>query len=918
MSVHAAGIHQADQTAGLAQEMLDKMTPEERVGQLFLVGFNGSNAGEQSQIYTLITRYHVGGTILDASNDNFVAAPDTIPAAYTLISQLQNAAYQASLSLPVNTPEAGTPTPLPEPTTIPANYIPLVVGISQNGDGYPNDQILSGLTSLPDLMAIGATWDPALAEKVGAVAGQELSSLGFNLFLGPSLDVLETPASTLLNGLNANVFGGDPYWVGVMGSAYITGLHKGSNNRILVIADHFPGRGSADRPPGEEPATVRKSLEQLKQIELAPFIAVTGTAQTPQSTVDGLLVSHIRYQGFQGNIRSTTQPVSLDHQSLSQILSLPSFSSWYAAGGLIVSDDLGSQTVRLFYDPGGSSFQSRQVALDAFLAGNDMLNMGNIISTDTKDNFESVVQAIDFFSQKYLGDPAFAKRVDDTVLRILSAKYRLFGSFDSEKVMPGESGLSQLASFEDVSFEVARRASTLISPDKSDLETVLPSPPELPDHIVFITDTRTGKQCSTCNDEQMLAVDSLQNVIKRLYGSQAGGQVLSGRLISFSLDSIAGILQGGAGNQDLETSLNQSNWVVISMLDAEPGQAQTILLRRFLSERQDLLRDKHVIVFAFNAPFFLDSTDISKLTAYYCLYSKSSPFIEVAARLLFRELSPNGTLPVSVAGIGYDLLSATAPDPNQVVELTLDVVPQPTPTAGNQTSEEPTPTSSFRVGDTFTVRTGTIVDHNGHAVPDGTGVRFRMTMSGSGGFVQQMDSATVDGIARASFNIDRPGLLEISATSEPAITSVVLQLNVTSEGSSVTVVTPTPIPEFTPTPTQIIPTPTMEPVPPIEQGHFGFPGWLLMTLLLSVYGFLAYWLGNRLAGSSWGLRWALGVVMGGLLAYTYMAIRLPGTLAFLNLSGLSGLMGLVLLGGTAGFGSAYGWFRMTRSKKRSN
>ncbi len=274
-----------------------------------------------------------------------------------LIAQLQNARMAGLARLTRGHRHTGTPTtPAPTPTSTPANYIPLFIGISQDGDGYPNDQILNGLTPLPDLMALGATWNPALAEQVGAVAGKELSSIGFNLYFGPSLDVLESPGSTLGNGLGASAFGGDPYWVGAMGSAYITGLHTGSNGRLMVIADHFPGRGSADRPAGGEPATVRKSLEQLKQIELAPFFSVTGNASTPESTADGLLVSHIRYQGFQGNIRSTTRPVSFDPQALSQILSLPAFATWRAAGGLMVSDDLGSQTVRQFYDPGGQSF----------------------------------------------------------------------------------------------------------------------------------------------------------------------------------------------------------------------------------------------------------------------------------------------------------------------------------------------------------------------------------------------------------------------------------------------------------------------------------------------------------------------------------------------------------------------------------
>ena len=915
--VRASGADQKSSAAADAQLMLGKMTPEEKVGQLFLVAFTGSNINEKSQIYDLITRYHIGGVVLMAGNDNFATAPDTVKSAYQLIAQLQGVEKKASEIQPA-TPDTITPTPLPVPTAVPANYIPLFIGVSQDGDGYPNDQILNGLTPLPDLMALGATWDPSLAEKVGVVAGQELSSIGFNLYFGPSLDVLESPEATLSNGLDANVFGGNPYWVGAMGSAYISGLHNGSNGRIAVIADHFPGRGSADRPAGEEPATVRKSLEQLKQIELAPFFAVTGNAQTPPSVADGLLVSHTRYQGFQGNIHSTTRPVSFDPQALSQILSLPAFASWRTAGGLMISDDLGSQTVRLFYDPGGQSFQARLVALDAFLAGNDLLNMGNIVSSDVKDNYSSVIQTMDFFTQKYLADSAFAKRVDDADLRILTTKYRVYGDFASTTVVPPESGLANLGKSDAITVEVARQAATLISPDKLDLETVLPTAPLVNDHIIFLTDTRNGNQCSACGDQPMLAIDALQNSIFRLYGSQAGGQVIAGRLISYSFDSLAGIVSGGLGNPELEDSLNQSNWVIINMLNAEPGQPQTTLLHRFLTERQDLVRNKHVVVFAFNAPFFLDATDISKVTAYYCLYSKSAPFVEVAARLLFRELSPVGTLPVSVAGINYDLLFATSPDPSQVIDLSLDLPLIPTPAAGSVSTVQPTSTPSLRVGDTLSVRTGIIIDHNGHQVPDGTGVQFNVSLNGTGGVVQQINSVTTQGVARASFNIDRPGLLSISASSDPAITSLVLQLNVTSQGSSVTVVTPTPIPEFTPTPTEVPSTPTPTPTPssPIAQGYPGFTGWLAAVLILCASGFLAYWLGDKLAATRWGMRWAMCVVLGGLLAYTYLAIRMPGAAAYLHRSGWSGMLGVVLIGAALGFGGAYAWFRISRGSRK--
>jgi beta-N-acetylhexosaminidase len=543
--------------------------------------------------------------------------------------------------------------------------------------------------------------------------------------------------------------------------------------------------------------------------------------------------------------------------------------------------------------------------------------VGNIISTDAEDNYTTVVQTLDFFVQKYRGDPAFAKRVDDAVLRILTMKYRLYREFSVDEVIPPVTGLEQLGNSDSTTFEVARRSATLISPDTLDLETVLPSPPLVNDHLIFLTDTRAGKQCSSCDEEQMLAVDALQNAVLRLYGTQTGDKVIPGRQVSFPLSSISGILEGGLGNQELEDALRQSDWLIINMLDAEPGEVQTTLLKKFLSERQDLIRDKYIIVFAFNAPYFLDATDISKVTAYYCLYGKTSPFVQEAAGLLFRELSPDGTLPVSVTGIGYDLSSATTPDPNQVIDLSLELPSFPTPIVGDQVFLQPTSTPSFRVGDTLSARTGIIVDHNGHPVPDGTAIQFRIAVNGAGGLVQQIDSVTSHGVARASFNIDRPGLLEISASSDPAISSVVIQLTVTSEGSSVIVVTPTPVPEFTPTPTILVPTPTVVVTyTPMEKGYPGFTGWLTSVILLCIFGALAYRFGSRLAGTGWGARWAICAVLGGLLAYTYLAIRLPGAAEYLQRGGWSGMIGMDLLGAVIGFASGYGWFRLAKGSRK--
>ncbi|HNH06208.1 MAG TPA: glycoside hydrolase family 3 N-terminal domain-containing protein [Anaerolineales bacterium] len=876
--------------------ILNSMTPEERVGQLFLVTFTGTDTSVNSQINDLISRYHVGGVVLLAENDNFIAAPDTASGTHALIDGLQQLEWQASIN-PSEDATAGQ-----EDTD--SAYIPLFVGIAQEGNGYPTDQILNGLTPLPSEMAIGATWNTDFAMRVGAVRGQELSALGFNLYLGPSLDVLEVPAVSG-GDLGIRVFGGDPYWVGEMSRAYVTGLHTGSDNQLLVVAKHFPGVGGSDRLPEEEVSTVRKSLEQLKQIELYPFFAVTGNAITPESTADGLLVSHIRYQGFQGNIRATTRPISFDPQALKQILALPQFSTWQTNGGLIISDDLGTQAVSEFYASGGGQFSARTAARDAFLAGNDMLYLGNITSSDFPDTFTTTTRIIEFFAQKYREDPAFAQRVDESAARILAVKARLYGNFTLQNTLVPAFRLTNIGTAAEVPFEVARNAATLISPELQDLAAVMPLPPQVDESMVFITDTANIKQCTDCLEQPTLAVDALQQAVLQLYGPQSGNQTNNFRLASYSLQNLETLLNGEE-TPFIEDDLTRAGWVIFSLTDAAQGQAN--LISRFLRERPDLLREKRVILFAFGAPYYFDTTTISKFTAYYALYSKQPQFVDVAARLLFQELSPVGASPVSISAVGYELISVMAPNPNQIIPLFLDLKPVATGTESPLTPE-PTPIPLFKIGDTIAIRTGVIQDRNGHPVPDGTVVQFSMKLTGEGaGILQQEDAVTTQGVARAAFGLDKPGLLEISVVSEPAVISEVVQLDVSQSGAvAVTVV----VPELT---EAIEPTPEATPVEVVDayiskEGYPRFSAWLVAMLFMVFSIWVVYSTGIRIIDRHSALRWSLGIALGGLLAYNYLAFGLFNSMSWLTVSGLSGVVLFVFIGELMGFVAGWVWSR---------
>jgi len=888
-----------------AADLLAMLTPEERVGQLFLISFKGPEAGAGSptgnQIYDLIVNHHIGGVMLSATNDNFVGVDQTIALAESLTGQLQRNEYAASQSLQTN--------PVTKESFRPA-YVPLFIGISQEGDGYPYDQILSGMTPLPSPMAIGATWNTNLAYQVGDVLGKELAALGFNLLIGPSLDVIESPNTESGSDLGIRTFGGDPYWVGRMGQSYIAGIHQGSNNQIAVVAKHFPGFGGSDRLPEEEVATVRKSLEQLKQIELAPFFSVTGNAPDQITTADALLTSHIRYQGFQGNIRATTKPVSFDTQAFSQLMNLTPFSTWRQDGGIMISDDLGSRAVRRFYDPTGQTFNSRLVARDAFLAGNDLLYLGDFRASADPDTYTTVILTLDFFAQKYREDAAFAQRVDESVLRILTLKYRLYGNtFSLTDTLPDQSGIAQLGSSTQVTFDVARQAATLISPSLDELDDAIPDPPQRNDRIVFISDARIFQQCSLCRQELVLNPDALEAAVTRLYSGS--GQILPGNLQSYSFQDLQDMLIAGTGSLQIENDLRQADWIVVAMLNTTPSIPSSLAFRQFLDQRPDLLQGKNIIAFALNAPYYLDATDISKLTAYYGLFGRSSKFIEVAAKLLFQELQPEGALPVTVEGAGYDLNTATFPGPDQTIALFLDLSAS---TGSGTPAPDPTLGPIFRVGDMIPVRTGVILDHNGHIVPDGTPVQFILVHNGDAVPSQQSEAQTIQGIARASLRVDRSGTISIRAQSDPATLSELLTYEIPFENITSTppppTNTPTPLPTATEVPTETptnTPSPTPTPIVVGPRGQVNLGDWLGSLLVASLIGGANYWLISQKRGLLWGVRGGLITLACGLLAYIYLALDLPGSKILIENAGIFGVLVVAALGAAIGASAAWAW-----------
>jgi len=880
-----------------AVALAERLSPEEKVGQLFLITFDGLEISPESDVYQLITDYNIGGVVLRSENNNF-SDVNAGQKTFELISGLQSIDWADQKDLPVS----------PELSYF-NGYIPLFIGISQPGGMYPYDQMINGITSVPSQMAVGATWDPANAEEIGKLVGNQLEPMGFNLFFGPSIDVLDITYGKGEENLGVRTFGGDPYWVGEMGAAYISGIHQGSNNRITVIAKNFPGRGSSDRLPEEEVATVRKSLEQLKLIELAPFFKVTDLENPdPLAISDGLLNTHIRYQGFQGNIRATTKPITFDQNAVELLMNLPQLESWRSNGGLLISDDLGSKAVYKFFNPNNEFIDARQVARNAFLAGNDLLYMDQLKSTGDEDRFSTYRKTIELFVQKYIEDQAFSERVDESVIRILKKKFDLYDEFIIEKVNPNVNYLKKLSEDPEIIFQVAQQAATLINPSQSQVAESIPAPPQFGERIIIFTDEQLVVQCDGCTQQGVFPVNGLQSSILDLYGPNGSGQISENQIVSYSFDELNDYVFNPFNRPEIEENLSQAKWVIFSLREIESGQDSSFALHNLLIENPTILRDKNIFVFSFDVPYYFDATEISAFSAFYCLYSKLPSFVDLAARIIFQEINPQGSSPVSIPGIAYDLIEVTTPAPEQIISLFVDeeaarinIENQETEnTNGELEPEHPV----FKLGDSLPVMTGLIVDHNNNPVPNGTVVRFSMNVQGENTTIQQIEAVTEKGIARASFDLQGAGLHEIKVTSEPALSSQILVLDISEEETLVSAIIPTPAP------TKEDPIGSTEPVEVPEEIEEIHPNnksaeWFIATCFSWVLGIALFSLLKNYFVYAERARISGFSVLGGLFNTAWYIFDFPGSPMRYGIEGYVQLCFAVFVGSI--IGGAVGW-----------
>jgi beta-N-acetylhexosaminidase len=344
-----------------AEKTLRKMSPEEKVGQLFMIWvrarFVNIDSPDYAQLRDTIRRDHIGSLAMTVPVDGpFLIKSEPYEAAM-LLNQLQR-----------------------------DSKLPLIIaadferGVSMR---------LYGTTVFPHAMAFGAAGKQDYAERFGKITAREARAVGVHWNFFPDADVNSNPANPIIN---TRSFGENPEAVGNLVASYIQGAHA---EGMMTTAKHFPGHGDTDTDSHLGVARVGGNLARLQSVELPPF------RKAVEAGVDSVMVAHVSVPALEAdpNKVATVSPAIVTDLLEKQL----------GFKGIVVTDALDMAGLTRLY-----AANIGRAAVDAFKAGSDLL----IIPADLEASYKSMLDAVK------TGEIS-EQRVDESVLKLLKAKASL-------------------------------------------------------------------------------------------------------------------------------------------------------------------------------------------------------------------------------------------------------------------------------------------------------------------------------------------------------------------------------------------------------------------------------------------------------------------------------------------------------------
>lgn len=245
---------------------------------------------------------------------------------------------------------------------------------------------VNGTTLFPHAMTFAAAGNPAFTRYMGEITARDSRALGVQWVFFPDADVNSNPDNPIIN---IRSFGENPAVVSEHVRAYIEGARSDPKAPVLTTAKHFPGHGDTSIDSHLQLPSITSDRAHLDKIEFVPFRAAI------EEHVDAVMTAHIAVPALD----APETPATLSSALMTGLLR-----NELKFTGLVVTDAL---------EMGGvaKSFTTGEIAVRAIEAGADVL----LMPPDPEAAIRAVVAAV---QQGRLT----AKRIDESVLRVLTAK----------------------------------------------------------------------------------------------------------------------------------------------------------------------------------------------------------------------------------------------------------------------------------------------------------------------------------------------------------------------------------------------------------------------------------------------------------------------------------------------------------------
>ena len=355
---------QEDALLEKARQLLENMTLEEKVGQLFFVrpdvldpyqstwigtGYVWAVTAMSEKVVSTLVQYPVGGVVVFGKN---IKTSDQLK---ELTAALQRAAKT-----------------------------PLFLAVDEEGGQVARlaNHAAIHVPEYKSAAAVGASRNTEDAADMGRTIGGYLADYGFSMDFAPVADVNTNPDNPIIGD---RAFSSDAGEAAAMAGAMAEGL---ASQGVIPVYKHFPGHGDTAEDSHLGIAVINKTAEELMECEWLPYL-------TNDLTGSAVMVGHIAAPSITGDMTPA---------SLSRVMVTDYLRGELGFQGLVITDSLAMAGITQDHTSG-------EAAVLALEAGCDVL----LMPEELDQAYDAVLHAVE------TGEIT-EERIDESVLRILQYK----------------------------------------------------------------------------------------------------------------------------------------------------------------------------------------------------------------------------------------------------------------------------------------------------------------------------------------------------------------------------------------------------------------------------------------------------------------------------------------------------------------